>query len=101
MIGRALLTAVLCFTAVALASGPAAAQQYPERTVTIIVPFPPGGVADQTARPLAAVMEKLFKQPVVISNRAGAGGAVGMAAAANAKADGYTLLMALSSISII
>lgn len=74
---------------------------YPSRAVTMVVPFPPGGVADQTGRPVAAGLEKIFKQPVVISNRAGAGGAVGMAAVANAKPDGYTLLMALSSISII
>ena len=101
MIGRLLSTAVLCLSSLVLSHGIAGAQQYPDRTITIIVPFPPGGVADQTARPVAAVMEKIFKQPVVISNRAGAGGAVGMAAAANAKADGYTLLMSLSSISII
>jgi tripartite-type tricarboxylate transporter receptor subunit TctC len=82
--------------------GPAAAQDaYPSRAVTMIVPFPPGGVADQTGRPLAAALEKVLKQPVAVSNRAGAGGAVGMAAAANAKPDGYTILTALSSISII
>jgi tripartite-type tricarboxylate transporter receptor subunit TctC len=67
----------------------------------MIVPFPPGGVADLTARPTAAVLEKLLKQPVIIQNRPGAGGAVGMAAVAQAKPDGYTLLTALSSISII
>lgn len=98
---RLLLIAALGLLPVLMPLSAVRAQQYPDRTITIIVPFPPGGVADQTARPLAAVMEKLFKQPVVISNRAGAGGAVGMAAAANAKPDGYTLLMALSSISII
>jgi tripartite-type tricarboxylate transporter receptor subunit TctC len=98
---RLLLIAALGLLPVLMPLSAVRAQQYPDRTITIIVPFPPGGVADQTARPVAAVMEKLFKQPVVISNRAGAGGAVGMAAAANAKPDGYTLLMALSSISII
>jgi tripartite-type tricarboxylate transporter receptor subunit TctC len=85
-----------------LAAFPASAQDaYPSRPVTMVVPFPPGGVADQTGRPVAAGLEKVFKQPVVISNRAGAGGAVGMAAVANARPDGYTLLMSLSSISII
>ncbi|KAB2911776.1 MAG: tripartite tricarboxylate transporter substrate binding protein [Hyphomicrobiaceae bacterium] len=74
---------------------------YPTRPITMIVPFPPGGVADQTGRPVAAAMEKILKQPVVVSNRPGAGGAVGMSLAANAKPDGYTILMALSSISII
>ncbi len=81
---------------------PAAAQDaYPSRPITMIVPFPPGGVADQSGRPVAAGLEKVLKQPVVVQNRPGAGGAVGMAAAANARPDGYTILMALSSISII
>jgi len=77
-----------------------AAQDYPSRPVTMIVPFPPGGVADIVGRPLAAVMEKSLKQPVVVVNRTGAGGAVGMAAAAKSAPDGYTILMALSSVSI-
>ncbi|HEX6980412.1 MAG TPA: tripartite tricarboxylate transporter substrate binding protein [Alphaproteobacteria bacterium] len=80
----------------------ASAQEvYPSRPITMIVPFPPGGVADQSGRPVAAALEKILKQPVVVNNRPGAGGAVGMAAAANSKPDGYTILMALSSISII
>ena len=93
----AALAALLAFAAV-----PAAAQSdYPNRTITIVVPFPPGGVADETGRPVAAAMEKILKVPVVISNKPGAGGAIGMASVATAKPDGYTLLMALSSISII
>jgi tripartite-type tricarboxylate transporter receptor subunit TctC len=83
-----------------LLSSTAFAQQYPSKPVTMIVPFPPGGVADIVGRPLAAQMEKAFKQPVVVVNRTGAGGAVGMAAAAKSAPDGYTILMALSSISI-
>ncbi len=74
---------------------------YPARPITMIVPFPPGGVADITGRPTAAALEKVLKQPVTITNRPGAGGAVGNAAVANAKPDGYTILMALSSISVI
>ncbi len=74
---------------------------YPSRGMTMIVPFPPGGVADITGRPTAAAMEKILKHPVTITNRPGAGGAVGNAAVANAKPDGYTMLMALSSISVI
>src|SRR5947208_1576636 len=66
----------------------------------MVVPFPPGGVADIVGRPLAAVMQKSLKQPVVVVNRTGAGGAVGMAAVAKSAPDGYTILMALSSISI-
>jgi tripartite-type tricarboxylate transporter receptor subunit TctC len=86
----------------ALGSAGAMAQDaFPTRAITMIVPFPPGGVADVTGRPTAAAMEKILKQPMVVSNRPGAGGAVGNAAVANAKPDGYTILMALSSISVI
>ncbi len=85
-----------------LACGIAQAQDaFPGRSLTMIVPFPPGGVADVTGRPTAAALEKALKQPVAVVNRPGAGGAVGNAAVANAKPDGYTVLMALSSISVI
>jgi tripartite-type tricarboxylate transporter receptor subunit TctC len=90
-----------CAIIAGLSAAPASAQNFPQRPITIVIPFPPGGVADQTARPLAASMEKLLKQPVVLLNKAGAGGAVGMQSVAGARPDGYTLLMALSSISII
>ena len=94
---RSLIAALL-----ALAGAPALAQDaYPSRPVTLIVPFPPGGVADITGRPTAIALEKVLKQPVVLANRPGAGGAVGNSLVANAKPDGYTLLMALSSISVI
>ncbi|MCC7483582.1 MAG: tripartite tricarboxylate transporter substrate binding protein [Burkholderiales bacterium] len=86
---------------VALAAVPATAQEFPARPVTMLVAFPPGGVADTTARPTAAAMEKVLRQPVSVVNRPGAAGAVGNAALANAKPDGYTVLMALSSISVI
>jgi tripartite-type tricarboxylate transporter receptor subunit TctC len=86
----------------ALAGVPVFAQDaYPSRPITLIVPFPPGGVADITGRPTAIALEKVLKQPVVLANRPGAGGAVGNSLVANAKPDGYTLLMALSSISVI
>jgi tripartite-type tricarboxylate transporter receptor subunit TctC len=92
----------LALLASALATVPAFGQDaYPSRPITMIVPFPPGGVADLTGRPTALTMEKYLKQRIVVENKAGAGGAVGMAAAANSKPDGYTILMALSSISII
>jgi tripartite-type tricarboxylate transporter receptor subunit TctC len=85
----------------ALAAGPLAAQDYPSRPITMIVPFPPGGVADTVARPIAEAMGRTLKQAVVVENRAGAGGGIGMAAAAKSAPDGYTVLLALSSISII
>jgi tripartite-type tricarboxylate transporter receptor subunit TctC len=79
----------------------AAQDTFPNRPITIVAPFPPGGVADLTARPVAAAMEKILKNPVIVVNKTGAAGAVGMSFVANSKPDGYTLLMALSSISII
>jgi len=91
--------AALLWTAAAV---PALAQEaFPGRAISMIVAFPPGGVADITARPTAAAMEKILKQPVTVVNRPGAAGAVGNSAVANARPDGYTILMALSSISVI
>ncbi len=90
--------------ALALAGvGPVRAQEapWPSRPLTMVVPFPPGGVADLVGRPVAAALEKQLGQPVVVENRAGAGGGLGMQAVARAKPDGHTLLMALSSISIL
>jgi tripartite-type tricarboxylate transporter receptor subunit TctC len=78
-----------------------AQEAYPSKPVQIFVPFPPGGVADITGRPVAHVMGKLLKQSVVVVNKGGAGGAVGAAQAAHATPDGYTILMALSSISVL
>jgi tripartite-type tricarboxylate transporter receptor subunit TctC len=94
--------ACLALLAVLTLAMPAAAQDaYPSRPITLVVPFPPGGVADLTARPVAAAMEKILKSPVAVVNKTGAAGAVGMQFVAVAKPDGYTLLLALSSISII
>jgi len=86
--------------ALILFSGICVAQDYPTKPITLILPFPPGGVAEIVGRPLASVMERTLKQPIVLINRPGAGGAVGMASVAKAVPDGYTLLMGLSSISI-
>ena len=100
---RLLLPLLALAILVALAASyPAAAQEpYPSRPISLVVPFPPGGVADLTARPVAAAMEKALKQPVGVVNKTGAAGAVGMQFVATNKPDGYTLLLALSSISII
>jgi tripartite-type tricarboxylate transporter receptor subunit TctC len=83
------------------AFGARAQSDYPSHAVAMVVPFPPGGVADITARPVAEAMSRYLKQPVVVENRGGAGGGVGMQAVARAKPDGYTVLFTLSSISII
>ncbi|WP_460449645.1 tripartite tricarboxylate transporter substrate binding protein [Alsobacter sp. SYSU BS001988] len=89
-------------SALALAPAGARAQaNWPNRPIMIIAPFPPGGQADLAARPVAAALEKLLGKPVVVENRAGAGGAVGNAAAAHAPPDGHTLLMTLSSLAVL
>jgi len=86
--------------AAALATGPALAQEaYPSRAITIISPFPPGGASEVVTRPLAAAMEPLIKQPLVIETKAGAAGQVGAQFVAAAKPDGYTLLSHITSIS--
>src|SRR5262245_19587440 len=87
-------------TAATLATYPAVAQDaYPSRAITFINPFPPGGAADVVGRPYAAVLEPQIKQPCVIETKAGAAGQVGAQFAANAKPDGYTLLIHIVSIS--
>ena len=76
-------------------------QAFPNKAITMVVPFPPGGLADIVARPVAEAMARDLGQPVVIENKPGAGGGIGMGQVAKAKADGYTVLMALSSYSVI
>ncbi len=86
--------------AAGLVAGPSQAQQaYPAKAITLINPFPPGGAADVVGRPLAAVLEPIVKQPVVMETKAGAAGQVGAQHAATAKPDGYTLLVHIVSIS--
>jgi tripartite-type tricarboxylate transporter receptor subunit TctC len=79
----------------------AAQDAFPSRPISLIVPFPPGGVADIVGRPFADALSRELKTPVVIENKTGAGGGIGMGFVAKAKPDGYTLLLALSSISIL
>ena len=96
LLARVASTALLAFAGVA-----AAQSIYPDKPITMIVPFPPGGVADTVARPVAEAMARELRQPIVVENRAGAGGALGIGVASRAPADGYTVLMSLSSISIL
>ena len=84
-----------------LAAASALAADWPERPITMIVPFPPGGVADTVGRPLADALTRELGQPVIIENKAGAGGAIGMGLVAKAKPDGYTILMSLSSLTVL
>lgn len=76
-----------------------AQERFPSRPVTLVVPFPPGGVADIVARALAPGLERALGKPIVVQNKAGAGGSVGTASVTTAKPDGHTLLLALSSVS--
>jgi tripartite-type tricarboxylate transporter receptor subunit TctC len=89
------LFAAACLAGVAPQAAHAA---YPDRPVMLVAPFPPGGSVDLIARPLAVSMEKLLKQPIVVTNKTGAAGAVGNAYVAAADPDGYKLLLAISSI---
>src|SRR5262245_56578641 len=83
---------VLFAGAAALAAQPAHAQSYPERPIRLIVPFPAGGPMDTMARLVAQQLQAALRQPVIVENRAGAGGALGSKAVATAPPDGYTLL---------
>lgn len=87
--------AVAFFTTFCLAG--AVAQSYPSRNITIIVPFPAGGIVDAAARLLQPELEKTLGKPVIIENRAGAAGVVGTAAVAKSEPDGHTLLVVTSS----
>jgi tripartite-type tricarboxylate transporter receptor subunit TctC len=91
------LAAAAGLVAIGLVSSPLAAQDYPTRPVTIIVPQPPGGGTDIIARIIASALTKQLGQPFVVENKTGAGTVVGTAAAANATPDGYTLLTGLSA----
>ena len=92
MLQRGALAAIAGFVMVGLS--PLAARAFPERPITLIVPFAPGGANDITARILAEPLREALGQPVVIENRGGAGGNIGITAAQRAKPDGYTLLLA-------
>src|SRR5215207_7379663 len=78
--------------------GPAAAQTYPSKPVRFVVPFPPGNAGDLMARMLAEKLTVTLKNPVIVENRAGAGGNIGAEHAAKSPPDGYTVLIAASGI---
>jgi tripartite-type tricarboxylate transporter receptor subunit TctC len=87
-VARALAAIATCI----LASG-ASAQRYPDRPITMVVSFPPGGADDAIARTLQDPMQKSLGQPIVIENIGGAGGTIGASKAARAEPDGYTILL--------
>jgi tripartite-type tricarboxylate transporter receptor subunit TctC len=97
----ATFASILLMATVPGASVAAAQDNYPSRPITIVNPLPPGGTTDLVARALAAVLEKRLGQPIVVENKSGAAGAVGTALVANAKPDGYTLLLTQTSLLLI
>jgi tripartite-type tricarboxylate transporter receptor subunit TctC len=90
----AILLAAISAVVLAAVGGPVYAQTYPSRTVTLVVPFPPGGGVDALARILAERLSVSLKQSVVVENRTGGGGTVGTRQVAKAEPDGYTLMLA-------
>ena len=88
-------------TALPFGASALAQEAYPSRAVSLIVAFPPGGQADVVGRPVAATLEKIWRQPVPITNRGGAAGEIGNGFVARSTPDGYTLLMGLSSLTYI
>lgn len=99
---RPLLSAALWIPLALASFGQATmAQTYPSKPITMVVPFPPGGVADTVGRPVAEAMSRHLKQSIVVENKGGAGGGIGMAQVAKSKGDGYTVLMSLSSLVVL
>jgi tripartite-type tricarboxylate transporter receptor subunit TctC len=94
-----LLFSLLLFSATALAQ-PALSQSYPSKPIRLVVAFPPGGPTDIAARLIGPKMSEALGQPIVVENRAGAGGNVPTAQVAKAPADGYTLLFHSSAYAV-
>lgn len=100
-LARRALLAGMAAAAVLGMSGPVLAQDYPNKVIKLVVPYPPGGATDVIGRVMAQKLSVALGQQVVVDNRAGAAGSIGAAAVAAAPADGYTLLMgAMTSHSI-
>ena len=94
------LLSLVCALAATLGAGSAAAQAYPSKPITFVVPYALGGATDLTARAVQPIMQKVLGQPVVVESRVGASGLVGSRLVAKAPADGYTLLMQTNGLVI-
>ena len=90
---KTLISLLIAALALLPGSEGAIAQPYPDRPITIIVPFPAGNSSDVVMRLLAQELQPTLGQPVIVENKAGAGGTIGAAAAARHPNEGYTLLM--------
>src|ERR1700676_5604117 len=93
MLSAAVAAAVLCLL-------PVVAHAYPDRNILLIVPFAPGGPTDIIARIISAAFQKSLGQSVIVDNRGGAAGHIGMSGAARAMPDGYTLLLTSTAIAV-
>src|ERR1700730_17924508 len=95
------IAAMACIAALAATlsavSGPAIAQPYPSRSITLVVPFPPGGSTTIIARIIADKLNDALGRPIVVDNRGGAGGSIAARQVAKSPPDGYTLLLAFSA----
>jgi tripartite-type tricarboxylate transporter receptor subunit TctC len=96
-----ILARLLTVLSVLLLPAWAAAQDFPDRPIRLIVPFPPGGPNDVIARVIGQRMSELLKQPVIVDNRGGAGGVLGTDALAKAKPDGYTIAVTSAGALVI
>ncbi len=95
------LPALLAALATAACALPAFAQKFPQKPVTLVVPFAPGGNLDVVARTLAPALGQVLGQSVIVDNRAGAGGAIGASYVARAQPDGYTLLVSTPNALVV
>jgi tripartite-type tricarboxylate transporter receptor subunit TctC len=97
---RRRIAAMVLMACLPLAPLPATAQSYPDKPVKLVMPFPAGGMGDIVARMLATELARLWGQPVVVDNRAGASGMIGNEHVARAAPDGHTLLLAISQVAL-
>ena len=93
-----LMTALLAGLCMASAAGPVFADTYPDRPITLVVPYPPGGATDPIARTFASKLTEAWGVPVIIENKPGAGTTIGMQHVARSKPDGYTVIMGTTSV---